>query len=97
LATPVVIVIIIIVVVPATHPLVVILTVSHVPPSVTSLEVSPLGNCLVASSSLPPPTRPARRAQAPLISISVSSIVAFSKDAFLGRRAGTSHQHGQII
>jgi hypothetical protein len=41
LAAPVVIVIIAIV--PVTHPLVVILTVSHVPPSVASLEVSIFG------------------------------------------------------
>jgi hypothetical protein len=53
LAAPVVIVIIAIV--PVTHPLVVILTVSHVPPSVISLEVSSLevpslGNRLSVSS-----------------------------------------------
>jgi hypothetical protein len=69
LAAPVVIVVIIIVV-PVTHPLVIILTVSHVPPSVISLEVPALkffawvfGYCPVVLVRFPTPRRGLREAR----------------------------------
>jgi hypothetical protein len=76
LATPVVIVVVIIVVIPVTHPLVVVLTVSHVLPLLPALECLPLSWSSEAVREM--------RTESPCSSSHHRSLpyVAFNKDAF---------------